>query len=262
MYVLPNPDYESHPDFRESLAQVDDALRCEALAKFLPNFEACYQRHLTAPKVNYDAPLEGPGGALLSRLQEAGCALHRIPPQRKAELAALTLPVAERLHARMQLRGDLKFRDTQFVFNRQKHADIFAAVERIFEEEHVHAAASAYASRPVFLKEVTVQVNTDVMTRRDHGPLGADGLPAVRTRYMHIDSGHWPPVKALIYLSEVTPDRGPFIYAEGSHRLATDFELMVRKTNDLQSMRDSLFMALPPPFRMYTRFGDFIDPES
>ena len=261
MFALPNPDYESTPEFGRFAAQVDDQLRAEALAKFLPHFEACFQRHLTAPKLDYEGRIEQ-GDGLLRQLQQTGCAVGRVSSENKAALAALTLPVAESRHARMGGRPDVKFRDTQVLFNRTEHADIFAAVERIFDEEHVHAAASAYAGRPLVLKEVTVQVNTDGMTRRDHGDIGADGLPAVRTRYMHIDSALWPPVKVLIYLSEVTPDRGPFRYVEGSHRLASDFELMVRKTNDRQAIRDRLFMALPEPFRMYTLFGDHIDPES
>ena len=261
MSVLPNPDYESIPEYERLLAQVDDDLRVEALAKFLPHFEANYQRHLTSPKLNYDGRIKQ-GDDLLRQLQRTGCAMGRISPANKAALAALTTPVAEWRHTRMGRRHDLKFRDTQFVFNRAEHADVFAAVERIFDEEHVHAAASAYASRPLYLKEVTVQVNTEAMTRRDHGEIGPDGLPAVRTRYMHIDSSLWPPVKVLIYLSEVTPDRGPFRYVEGSNRLAADFELMVRKTNDQQGIHDRLFMALPQPFRMYTLFGDHIDPQS
>ncbi len=262
MFILPNPDYENHPEFRRYLDQVDDAARREALAKFLPHFESCFQRHLSAPKLNYEGRI-GPGDEMLRQLQETGCAIHHIAPDAKAALAAVTLPRAEWRHTRMGARDDLKFRDTQFVFNRQDHPEVFAAVQRVFEDEHVLAAASAYAGREIVLKEVTVQVNTDTMTRRDHGELGPDGVPALRTRYMHIDSALWPPVKVLIYLSDVTPNRGPFRYVEGSHRLATDFELMVRKTNDRQGLHhDHLFMALPEPFRMYTLFGDHIDPET
>ncbi len=261
MFTLPNPDYEGVPEFQHHLGQVDDALRAEALAKFLPHFEGCYHRHLTSPELNYDDRIDK-GDALLRRLQETGCGLARVSPERLEPLKTKVVPVAEWLHRRLTRRGDLKFRDTQRKYDRENDPDVFEMVERLFEEEHVYAAASTYASRPLVLKEVTVQVNTDFMTRRDYGELDAQGLPSPRTRYMHIDSALWPPVKVLIYLSEVTPDRGPFRYVEGSHRMATDFELMVRKTNDRLNMHGSLFMALPPPFRMYTLFGDNIDPDS
>ena len=260
MFVLPNPDYENHPDFRRHLDQVDDALRCDALAKFLPHFEGCFQRHLTAPKLNYEARIAD-GDRLLRRLQETGCGLAKVAPELKAPLAAKVVPVAERIREKLAGRDSVRFKDTQFKYDRLEHPDVFEMVEQLFEQEHVYATALAYTGRELLLKEVTVQVNTDEMTRREYGALDADGLPSPRTRYMHIDSALWPPVKVLIYLSEVTPDRGPFRYVEGSHRMATDFELMVRKTNDRQNIRDALFMALPPPFRMFTLFGDYIDPD-
>ena len=261
MFALPNPDYETHPFYRLKLAEVDDALRREALAKFIPEFEACYQRHLEAPKLNYERRI-GQGDELLRQLQQTGCAIKQVAPERKAALSALTLPVAQWVHKKLGQRAEPRFKDTQFVFNRVEHPNVFDAVERIFEEEHVYKAASAYAGRPVLLKEVTIQVNTDRTTVLQHGPLDEDGLPTPRTRYMHIDSALWPPVKVLMFLNDVTPDNGPFRYVEGSHRLATDFELMVRKVNDRNDIHNSLFMALPPPFRMYTLFGDFIDPDS
>ena len=260
MFVLPNPDYESLPDFRRHLDQVDDTVRCEALEKFVPHFEAYFKRHLTAPKLDYDVRI-AQGDALLRRLQQTGCGLARLSPKFKAPLAARVIPFAERVHAELAQRDEAKFKHTQFKFDPEEHADVFEMVEALFEGEHVHAAAAAYAGRELLLREVTVQVNTDVMTRRDYGELDAEGLPSPRTRYMHIDSALWPPVKVLIYLSEVTPDGGPFRYVEGSHRMATDFELMVRKTNDRRNIRDALFMALPPPFRMFTLFGDYIDPD-
>ena len=260
MFALPNPDYETHPFYRLRLDEVDDALRREALAKFLPHFEACYQRHLKAPKLNYDGRI-GEGDELLRQIQQTGCAIKQIAPERKAALAALTLPVAQLVHKRLGQCADPRFKDSQFVFNRVEHPKVFEVVERIFEEEHVFAAASAYAGRTVLLKEITVQVNTDRTTELQYGPLDEDNLPSPRTRYMHIDSALWPPVKVLMFLNEVTADRGPFRYVEGSHRLATDFELMVRKVNDRQDIHNSLFMALPPPFRMYTLFGDYIDPD-
>ncbi|HEY5411441.1 MAG TPA: phytanoyl-CoA dioxygenase family protein [Caulobacteraceae bacterium] len=260
MFALPNPDYETHPFYRLKLEEVDDALRREALAKFIPHFEACYQRRLSEPKLNYDGRI-GHGDELLRQIQQTGCAVKQIAPERKAALAALTQPVAQWVHKKLGQRDEPRFKDTQFVFNRVEHPKVFEAVERIFEEEHVYAAASAYAGRPVVLKEITVQVNTDRTTALQYGPLDEDGLPTPRTRYMHIDSALWPPVKVLIFLNDVTADNGPFRYVEGSHRLAGDFELMVRKVNDREEIHDSLFMALPAPFRMYTLFGDFIDPD-
>ena len=79
---------------------------------------------------------------------------------------------------------------------------------------------------------------------------------------MHIDSALWPPLKVLIYINQVTKDQGPFRYVVGSHRIATEFELMVRKTNDKTGIHNEQFMALPPQFRMYTEFGDALEPHN
>jgi hypothetical protein len=260
IFVLPNPDYATHPDFRSRLDGLNDSLRNEALTRFLPHFEDCFQRYLNLPRINYDARIQQ-GDALLRQLQETGCGTLRIEPERKAALSALTLPVAEAVHRKLEQIEVPRFKQTQFIFSRQDDHNVFAAVDRALEDSHVHAATAAYCGRRLSLKSVTVQVNTERMTRMEYGELDAQGLPSPSTRYMHIDSAIWPPVKVLIYLSEVTADEGPFRYAEGSHRMATGFELMVRKVNDRQGIHGELFMALPEPFRMNTLFGDDTDPD-
>ncbi len=154
-----------------------------------------------------------------------------------------------------------RFKHSQFHFDPIEHADIFEDVDDMLGAEHVYAAGSAYVGKAVKLKTLTVQVNTERSTQVAYANLDAAGLPTPRTRYFHIDSALWPPLKVLIYLNPVTLDEGPFRYVAGSHRLATDFELIVRKTNDKARIHDELFMALPPPFRMYTEFGDAMDPD-
>jgi hypothetical protein len=149
------------------------------------------------------------------------------------------------------------------VLSPETHPEIFAAVADIFEADKINAAASAYAGRPVTMKTVTVQVNTERATALTYGKLDAEGRPkAKKTRYMHVDSSFWPPLKVLIYLNPVGPDQGPFRYVVGSHRIAGDFELVVRKTNDKYAIHNEMFMALPPAFRQYTEFGDAMDADT
>lgn len=259
MFAFPIPDYETHPRYRDVLPGIDDALRQEAMARFLPAFEACYRRHLGAPRLNYDGRIEA-GDELLRQLQTTGCAAAALPAGPKARLVELATPIAREIDDRLGEGSRLRFRDTQRLCDPETHAELYGAVEEALEAEHVHAAASAYVGRPLALREVTIQVNTDRLTAAQYGALDACGLPSPRTRYFHIDSAIWPPVKVLIYLTPVGPDQGPFRYVEGSHRLAGDFELMVRKVNDRELMPDDLFMALPPAFRANTLFGDHMDP--
>jgi hypothetical protein len=258
---LPNPDYAALPEYARFLEQVDDNLRAEALARFFPTFETYYKRQLGLPRPDYEARI-GEGDALLSSLQEAGCAACAISAAGRAELTELALPLADDVHARLEGRDGLRFKDTQRVLSPEEHVGIYAAVDRVLTETRIHEVFAAYCRRPLRLKDVTVQVTTQRHTAADYGPLDQDGLPSPRTRYMHIDSALHPQVKVLIYLSPVGPDQGPFRYVQGSHRGTDDFELIVRKVNDQEKIRDRLFMALPEPFRMYTLFGDHIDPDS
>jgi hypothetical protein len=82
------------------------------------------------------------------------------------------------------------------------------------------------------------------------------------TSYMHVDSVHWPNIKALIYLDDVGPDQGPFRYVCGSHRLMQPYEAAVRKTNDKLRHQLVELCALPPEYAQHAIFGDYIDPES
>jgi hypothetical protein len=262
MFVLPNPDYESLPKYQEHLAKVDDHVRRRAMAKFLKAFTKSYLKHLGAPRLQYDVRI-GEGDELLRTLQEDGCVLTRIGAERKARLVDLAAPIAREIHEALDRLERPRFIDSQRRLDRATHAPIFDAVEDILEADKIIAVGSAYAGKPVALRNLAVQVNTERATVLTYRKLDVEGRPKhQKTRYMHIDSSAWPPLKVLIYLNRVTPDRGPFRYVVGSHRMATDFELIVRKTNDKRSINKELFMALPPPFRMYTEFGDAMDADS
>ncbi len=239
---------------------MDSDLRREALAYFMKGFRQHYERHLSSPEIQYDARI-GEGDHVLRALQEDGCSLTRIEPERKAQLVKLTEDYAVQLHERLDQLERPRFKDGQHHLDPDKDATIFAAVDELFHAEHVYAAGSAYAGRQVKLKTMAVQVNTARSTALTYGELNDAGLPKPRTRYLHVDSALWPPLKVLIYLNEVGPDDGPFRYVVGSHRIASEFELMVRKTNDKLGIQRERFMALPLELRKYTDFGGVMDPK-
>ena len=257
--VLPNPDYRSLPQYRKAWRKVDEQTRIQALASFMKPFHACYRRHLSSPRLDYDVRIHE-GDGILRRLQEDGCSLSRIEAGRKATLTGLTAPLAQAVHAHLDAQPRPRFSDQQLLLDRVEHAEIFDAVEETLSAEHIFAAGAAYVGAPIRLKTLAIQVNTQRATAFTYPVLDEEGIPEPKTRYFHIDSALWPPLKVLIYLNRVTLDEGPFRYVVGSHRLATEFELMVRKTNDKAKIYDELFLSLPAPFRMYTDFGDDMDP--
>lgn len=261
MIALPNPDYESHPKYQPFLTELSNELRREALAKFLPPFQEHYRRHLSSSPLNYDVRIKE-GDGLLRQLQQDGCALARLAPTPKSLLVDLVQPIARAVHERLDQLPKPRFKDSQRALDPAEHAAVFEQAQAVLEGAHVFAAGTAYAGRSIALKTLAVQVNTARATALTYGKLDALGRPSPSTRYLHIDSAFWPPLKVLIYLNAVGENQGPFRYVLGSHRLATDFELVVRKTNDKAAIHNALFMALPAPFRMYTEFGDAMDPQS
>ena len=261
MIALPDPDYENHPKYRQFLSDVTDDLRIEALNSFLPRFQKNYRRHLTSPAIDYEVKI-GAGGDILQQLQQDGCAAFAVSDARKANLFTQVAPIAERVHTRNEALPRPRFKDSQVQLDRTDHQDIFRQVHELLESEKIYSVGSAYAGRKISLKTLAVQVNTQRATTLTYGELDEFGRPRPRTRYLHIDSAFWPPLKVLVYLNPVGPDQGPFRYVVGSHRLASDYELVVRKTNDKAGIHNATFMALPRPFRMYTEFGDAMDPDS
>ncbi|HEY5413090.1 MAG TPA: hypothetical protein VIJ94_20440 [Caulobacteraceae bacterium] len=260
MNALPNPDYESLPKYQRYLGGLTNELRREALAKFLPPFQENYRRHLTSPLLNYDVRIDR-GDAILRQLQQDGCALSRVSPDVKSPVVERVESIARALHARLDQLPNPRFKDSQRQFEPKEHAALFQLVDELLERENVYAAGSAYVGKRIVLKTLAVQVNSQRATALTYGELDERGRPQPWTRYLHIDSAFWPPLKVLIYLDPVGEDQGPFRYVVGSHRLASDFELVVRKTNDKASIHNALFMALPRAFRMYTEFGDAMTPD-
>ena len=180
----------------------------------------------------------------------------------RAEVRRLTTPSAEKVKARLNGIDKPRFSDGQLMLDRTADADVFDAVEALFATAHVFEVACAYARRPVGLEAITLQVNTAASTEARYGKIDESGLPVRRAAYMHIDSALWPHHKALLYLSGVGADEGPFLYVPGSHRLADAFELAVRTTNDKLAISPDLFMALPPQFRAMAEFGGHLNFEA
>jgi len=260
MTALPTPDYLAISPYRELAEEVDDASRVEALGVFMKPFHARLRELAQNPRSDEDVRI-GDGDDVLKSLQDTGYGTATIDPQAKARLQALTAPFARSLAACVEQRADGGLKACQLVLEGEAGKEIGDCVDAILTDTNVYAAASAYAGRPLRLQRVGLQVNTVQSTRSRYGAIDEAGIPEHATSYMHIDSGGWPWIKALIYLSDVTsPDDGPFRYVVGSHRFAEDFELAVRKTNRKLPMPRRLFMALPEPFRLDADFGDIIDP--
>ena len=259
MFALPIADYEGMAWLERFRRQVNDDVRREALAAFMPAFQERYDQRLNMRQPDLTARI-GRGDETLQALQTRGCALTALFETGRRRIRELTVPMAAGMHGSLDLITQPRFEDGHIRLDPAEHAGIFEAVSAAFEETGVIAAVSAYSRKWLQLGSLGLQVNTATETRSKYGELDPRGLPAQTTTYFHVDSNDWPCVKALIYLDDVGPDQGPFRYVEGSHCLMQPFEAAVRKTNDKLRHTPTILCALPPHFAQHANFGDYIDP--
>jgi hypothetical protein len=257
-FALPMARYEALDWAGPLLAKIDSETRADALSAFLPAFQDRYLQVLRSPQTEFDLRI-GEADDVLLELQRDGFALRAMAPRHRSRIRELVVPMAREMETRLDTLAKIKFSDGQVVLDFVEHQPIYAAVEDALREAGTLTAFSAYAGRPVGLLRLAVQVNTARETLKKYGEIDAQGLPGLKTSYFHVDSNDWPNVKALIYVSDVELDQGPFRYVPGSHRIMGAFEAVVRRTNDKLRQRAHLFLALPPELGQHANFGDYIN---
>jgi hypothetical protein len=258
MFALPTPLYDERPELAHYFDEITDEVREQALEAFLPALHGRYQRLQRAQRRRFDARI-GAGDEVLRTFQQDGLVLGALEPAARRSLRAYLEPIARTILERLETLAKIKFADGQVPLEPGDHPRLFVEVEAALEEGGVLDVFSAYSGERLGLLRLAVQVNTARETRLKYGEIDASGAPRLKTAYFHVDSNEWPSVKALIYLSDVDVEQGPFRFVRGSHRLMGDFEALVRKTNDRLRQPPVRFLALPPEFRQHASFGDYID---
>jgi hypothetical protein len=210
-------------------------------------------------------------GADLSPLDLAfrrhGCAVVRMTDAEFDGLRTVSQAHFDALAAQraQTLRGPREFEASRAYASRDQSARLFEVIEAVFTACGVLATASAYLGRPARLVDVNPQINdaSDDFWRRIF-PDGAATPPA--TAYLHRDASGGD-LKAIIYLSDVGADNGPFGYVIGSHTIAPlPADDHICETNDANGLAATdpesrrLFAALPESWRQKGAVGnDLID---
>ena len=202
-------------------------------------------------------------GPLYSTLRREGCAVVAMPVPALQSLEELSRPLFARLEARReQGRGGVRdFEASRFYARRDESTALFAAVERLLGEAGVFATAELYLGHRVSLVDVNPQINdsSDDFWRRVFPDLQL-GQPSCA--YLHRDASGGD-IKAIIYMSDVELDNGPFAYVRGSHRMrmsVTDDH--IAETNDSNGLAGTdptsrlLFAALPSRLRQKGSFSN------
>ncbi len=260
MFALPTADYDFAPSIERFRRRLNEQFRAAVISSFLPAFEERYAQRKRLPPPDFTARI-GQGDELLAALQSSGYGLGALPLERIRKLRELIWPLAAEIHAELDAIETPKFEAGQRRLG-SLEGPVAEQLSEGLTECGALDAASAYMGCSLKLGRMVLQVNTVRETRSRFGELDAFGRPQRTTSYFHVDSSHWPNVKALVYLDEVGPDQGPFRYVVGSHRLMSPYEAAVRKTNDKLGHGVDKLCALPPEYGQHANFGDYIDPNS
>lgn len=287
-------DYDQHPAYVDLTKSPDWATRLKALRRFLPSLAVIKIKRairyemiplhvrkasglsgrLGKAKValshlfQFNAPLQlaldTPGLTDLDlSFRRQGCAVIVAPDSAYQHLADLSRPNFERLEARRaaQREGVRDFEASRSYARRDEAKALFEAIEALFTQSGVFETAQAYLGRKIKLIDVNPQINdpSDDFWRRVFPDL-KQSTPSCA--YFHRDASGGD-IKAIVYMSDVGPDNGPFGYVIGSHRMhlprADDH---VAEANDSNGMAGTgpenrrCFAALPAAWRHKGAFGN------
>jgi hypothetical protein len=286
--------YDTHPRYAAFVTSATFVDRMRALLRFVPSFlvikikraiqyeliptdvrtragvagrlrllwAACTNMFRSRTPRNFDPDLPG-AGPLHHMLARQGCAVATVPGDALERIRTHSAPNFDGLARRRaaEAAAPRGFEASRSYATRAQSAALFDAIESAFRATGVLAAASSYLGRPVHLVDVNPQINdaSDNFWQRIF-PDASDPLPA--TAYFHRDASGGD-IKAIIYMSDVGPQNGPFSYAVGSHRVAlgrTDDHICEANdsngmaSTDPEQRRD--FAALPRRLRQKGAFGN------
>lgn len=287
-------NYEQHPAYAALTTSADLATRYKALRRLLPSlavikvkrairyemiplhirkatgFSGWLQKakvalsHLFQANAAHNLALDNPGLTDLDRsFRRQGCAAIATPDSAYQQLANLSRPNFERLEARRagQRDGKRDFEASRSYARRDEAKALFEAIESLFMQSGVFATASAYLGRKVKLIDVNPQINdsSDDFWRRIFPDLEQ---PTPACAYFHRDASGGD-IKAIVYMSDVGPDNGPFGYVIGSHQMPlSPADDHVSEANDSNGMAGTdpedrrCFAALPAAWRHKGAFGN------
>lgn len=179
-------------------------------------------------------------------------------------------PQFKALHDRREKGSATKraFEESRGRTTRREQQALFDIIERVLKEAGVMDVASAYMQRPGRVIDVNPQVNdaSDSFWKDIFPDTPPSELPG--SAYCHRDASGGD-LKAIIYMTDVSPTNGPFSYVIGSHRMqistADDLICEANDSNGLagtDAVSRARFAALPAKFRQKGSFGNDLLPSA
>ena len=180
-----------------------------------------------------------------------------------ATVTHLVKPLIDQLqHQRsLQSNGKRAFSESRTTALRTKHEPLFTCVTRLLTENGILDAVSQYIGRTANIIDINPQVNdsSDDFWQHTFSDV-SDEKPA--TSYYHRDASGGD-IKAIIYLSDVELDNGPFCFALGTHKNRPNFIYnFIQEVNDSSELSSTdiksrkQFASLPAVLRKKCAFGN------
>lgn len=207
--------------------------------------------------------------AALTHLNDQGIAVVAMPPTQFETLETLAKPHFDALAARRGQRVNRReFDESRATADRRQSPELFTFIEKVLAESGLSATADAYMGRKAHLIDLNPQINdpSDSFWRDIFEDKPEIGLP--RTAYCHRDASGGD-LKAIIYMTDVGPETGPFTYAVGSNQMVISRrDDLLCEANDhnglsstsLEARRE--FAALPAMLRQKGSFGNDLNDDA
>jgi hypothetical protein len=288
---IPDPDYDRHPAYGGLFGPPTLADRMAALRQLLPHFVA-YAGWDVLDRLRRARPHPAaPSSPVFEALSRDGVTALRLTPAEMAAIQEAVAPLIARLRAKLAdpatasaaapvpaapaaprhnstlsaLHKQLNPRSTEnelFIHEDDAPA-LFAALRAALRDQGALAAASRYQGRALDVTYLKLLINRaeDAWWRSPFADVGLSNPAAIS---MHVD--HLWTTKAILYLTPVAADNGPFCYCLGSNHVRIGWlEGAARRANDRVDLssctpeRRRLFHALPRRFRRKAKFGNDLE---
>jgi hypothetical protein len=220
-------------------------------------------RHLARSVTANDISIVGLSAHVFNTLQTQGICVVPTNADQFNKVMGMAALVLERLRQQrgQRITGDRDFSESRTSILRTTDEALFISVETLLFESGILDAASKYLKRPANVIDINPQINdsSDNFWQRIFPDLSAE-KPA--TKYFHRDASGGD-LKAIIYLTDVDSDNGPFSFVRGSHKIKPGrLRNFIQEVNDTSGFSATSldarqqFAALPAWLRSKCAFGN------
>ena len=245
---IPSIDYTTHPAYQHERSL---GRRYRALRLFMPGFFSALQQRMSV-KAGICAD-----GCDLGRNGAVG---YHISSEKIAQLRNHAQMYIDWIEQRKQDKAASIFKEKVVQTSEKKSPELYTAVNDILSELGIIRRAEHYKGYALKLVHLAVQVgDPEDSDWRDH--FIDAGIKDPPTSYFHID-GSIANMKAVMYLTDVGEENGPFRYVRGSNLPLGIWENAVRYGNDKARLdlcdieHRKLFASLPRMLQKKSEFGN------